>query len=43
MRIKLVRLDGSARPRKIIASKLPITIGRDPDAGIRLEDRWAPC
>ena len=40
MRVKLISLDDWMPHRKIAIGKLPTTIGRSPDAGICLEDRW---
>jgi len=40
MKVELVRLDNAIPQRKIIAGKLPMTLGRDPEVGIHVADRW---
>ena len=41
MRIKLVCLDPNSPKRKLVVHRLPVTIGRDAEAEIRVDDRWA--
>ena len=41
MKIKLISLDSWTAPRKIVAGKLPITVGRGDETDVQLEDRWA--
>jgi pSer/pThr/pTyr-binding forkhead associated (FHA) protein len=40
MRVKLISLDAWSSRRKIVFGSLPMTIGRSPDAGVPLDDRW---
>lgn len=40
MKVKLLNLDPFMPKFRIILDKLPVIVGRSPDAGIRLDDRW---
>ena len=41
MKLKLISVDSWCAQRKIVAAKLPITIGRSDETDVRIEDRWA--
>ena len=40
MQIELIEVDSSTDQRKIVLDSLPVMIGQDPDAGVRLDDQW---
>lgn len=40
MQIELTEVDSSTDQRKIVLDSLPVMIGQDPEAGIRLDDQW---
>jgi pSer/pThr/pTyr-binding forkhead associated (FHA) protein len=41
MRIELVSRDRGSPQRRIVLDKLPVVIGRSPNADVHLDDRWA--
>ena len=40
MQIELTEVDSSSDQRKIVLDSLPVMIGQDPEAGVRLDDQW---
>lgn len=40
MQIELTEVDSSTDHRKIVLDSLPVMIGQDPEAGVRLDDQW---
>jgi pSer/pThr/pTyr-binding forkhead associated (FHA) protein len=40
MKAKLIGLDNSGRKPRIVLDRLPVVIGRNPEADVRLDDRW---
>ena len=40
MKVKLISIDPLFPKLKVVLDKLPVVIGRGPDVGLRLEDRW---
>ena len=40
MQIELTEVDSSTDQRKIVLDSLPVMIGQDPEAGVRLDDQW---
>jgi pSer/pThr/pTyr-binding forkhead associated (FHA) protein len=41
MKAKLIGLGNYGPKAPIVLDKLPVVIGRNPDADVRLDDRWA--
>lgn len=39
MRVELIRSNGFGRREKIVLGRLPVILGNNPDAGLRLNDR----
>lgn len=40
MKAKLIGLDNYGRKTRIVLDRLPVVIGRNPEADVRLDDRW---
>ena len=40
MKAKLIGLDHDGPKTRIVLDRLPVVIGRNPEADIRLDDRW---
>jgi len=40
MKVKLISVDTWSSRRRIVLTSFPLTIGRGPEAGVLLDDRW---
>jgi pSer/pThr/pTyr-binding forkhead associated (FHA) protein len=40
MKVKLIGLDDCGPKIRLVLSKLPVVIGRNPEADVRVDDRW---
>jgi pSer/pThr/pTyr-binding forkhead associated (FHA) protein len=40
MKAKLIGLDNYGRKPRMVLDRLPVVIGRNPEADVRLDDRW---